>query len=233
MTNLLLIEDDIEQCELVTELLGAEGFTIHAIHNGIDGIEAALSNQYALVILDVTLPKLNGFEVLRKIRFSSHIPVIMLSARGDDVDKIVGLEIGADDYLSKPYNNRELVARIKALLRRYNTKGSYGSNTTPRNQVLEIDDLQLNLANHGIKIGERKLDITSTEFMLLKTLIERAGELVTRKELTQLALNRDLEEHDRAIDMHVSNLRRKIGIKPDGSPRLKTVRGSGYFYVVD
>ena len=232
MTNLLLVEDDIEQCELLGELLEVEGYTICSVHDGAAGCEEALKEMYDLILLDVTLPKLNGLEVLRKIRFKSRVPILMLSARSEDIDKIVGLEIGADDYLSKPYNGRELVARIKALLRRgYDCSNRLSAQG--RLQILEIDDLQLNLANHGIRIGAKKLEVTSTEFLLLKTLIERAGELVTRSELTQIALNRELEQHDRAIDMHVSNLRRKIGIKEDGTPRLKTVRGSGYFYIVD
>ncbi|WP_257287915.1 MULTISPECIES: response regulator [unclassified Endozoicomonas] len=224
--ELLLIDDDIELCELLIEYLATEGYSVHAVHDGESGAHAALSGDYQLVLLDVTLPKLNGFEVLKKIRHTSDIPVLMLTARGDDVDRIIGLEIGADDYLPKPYNHRELVARIKAILRRGRTPGAEVGN-----KVLSIDDITLNLANREAKMGETLLELTATEFMVLKSLIEKAGELISRDELTQIALNRRLTLYDRAIDMHVSNVRKKIGTRPDGSPRIKTVRGAGYFYI--
>ncbi|WP_422132843.1 response regulator [Endozoicomonas sp. ALD040] len=224
--ELLLIDDDIELCELLIEYLATEGYSVNAVHDGESGAHAALSGEYQLVLLDVTLPKLNGFEVLKKIRQTSDIPVLMLTARGDDVDRIIGLEIGADDYLPKPYNHRELVARIKAILRRGRSPG-----TEVGNKVLSIDDITLNLANREAKMGETLLELTATEFMVLKALIEKAGELISRDELTQIALNRRLTLYDRAIDMHVSNVRKKIGTRPDGSPRIKTVRGAGYFYI--
>ncbi|CAM3662813.1 response regulator [Parendozoicomonas haliclonae] len=230
MIDVLLVDDDLELCELLVEFLRTESFQVSAVHNGVDGAEAALSGQFSMVLLDVTLPRLNGFDVLRTIRHKSNIPVIMLTARGDDVDRIVGLEIGADDYLAKPFNHRELVARMKAIMRRMRMpeEGERG-----RRRQLQIDDLVLNLANHEVLRSGQAVDVTATEFTVLKTLVEKAGELVTREELTQLALNRRLTLHDRAIDMHVSNLRRKIGSKPDNRPRLKTVRGAGYFYIVD
>ena len=224
--ELLLIDDDIELCELLIEYLATEGYSVNAVHDGESGVHAALSGEYQLVLLDVTLPKLNGFDVLKKIRQTSDIPVLMLTARGDDVDRIIGLEIGADDYLPKPYNHRELVARIKAILRRGRTPGAEVGN-----KVLSIDDITLNLANREAKIGDILLELTATEFMVLKALIEKAGELISRDELTQIALNRRLTLYDRAIDMHVSNVRKKIGTRPDGSPRIKTVRGAGYFYI--
>ena len=230
MIDILLVDDDLELCELLVEFLRTEGYQVTAVHDGVQGVEAAVSGAYAMVLLDVTLPKLNGFEVLRNIRQHIQVPVLMLTARGDDVDRIVGLEIGADDYLSKPFNHRELVARMKAILRRVRTPEN---EDRTRRKVLQIDNLTLNLANHEVMLEGEILDITATEFIVLKTLIDKAGELVTRDELTHVALNRRLMLHDRAIDMHVSNLRRKIGNKPDGRPRLKTVRGSGYFYIAD
>ena len=227
-TRLLLIDDDIELCELLVEYLATEGFSVVAVHDGEAGVKAALSGNHDMVLLDVTLPKLNGFEALRQIRQRSDIPVLMLTARGDDVDRIIGLEIGADDYLPKPYNHRELVARIKAILRRGKTpvpiKGGI--------RTLQIDDVALNLANREATIAGEPLELTATEFLVLKSLIERAGELISRDELTQIALNRNLTLYDRAIDMHVSNVRKKIGARPDGSQRIKTVRGSGYFYIL-
>ena len=230
MIDVLLVDDDLEFCELLVEFLRTEGFQVTAVHNGVTGVEAVTSEQYSLVLLDVTLPRMNGFDVLRTIRQKSNIPVIILTARGDDVDRIVGLEIGADDYLAKPFNQRELVARMKAILRRVKISQERDS---PRRKQLKIDDLVLNLTNHEVFKGSEPLAITATEFTLLKTLVENAGDLVTRDELTHLALNRRLTLHDRAIDMHVSNLRRKIGSKRNGRPRLKTVRGAGYFYIVD
>ena len=192
------------------------------------GVSTALSGEFDLILLDVTLPKLNGFDALKKIRQQSDIPVLMLTARGDDVDRIIGLEFGADDYLPKPYNHRELVARIKAILRRGRTSlVSEGANKT-----LQIDDIALNLANREASISGAPLELTATEFLVLKTLIEKAGELISRDDLTQIALNRKLTLYDRAIDMHVSNVRKKIGTRVDGSPRIKTVRGSGYFYIL-
>ena len=225
--ELLLIDDDIELCELLIEYLATEGYSVNAVHDGEAGVHAALSGTYQLILLDVTLPKMNGFDVLKKVRQSSDIPVLMLTARGDDVDRIIGLEFGADDYLPKPYNHRELVARIKAILRRGRTPVASESES----RVLSIDDISLNLANREAHIGEHMLELTATEFMVLKALIEKAGELISRDDLTQIALNRRLTLYDRAIDMHVSNVRKKIGTRPDGSPRIKTVRGAGYFYI--
>lgn len=231
MNRLLLIDDDIELCELLSEYLATEGFEVVAVHDGLTGVESALKGSYDLVLLDVTLPKLNGFDVLKEIRHQSTIPVLMLTARGDDVDRIIGLEIGADDYLPKPYNHRELVARIKAILRRAALRDENRRSAT--SHLLKLEDLELNLGNHETHCNGRAIELTATEFIVLKSLVERAGELISRAELTELALERRLVQYDRAIDMHVSNVRRKLGNKADGSPRLKTVRGSGYFYIVD
>ncbi|RRJ83297.1 response regulator [Aestuariirhabdus litorea] len=229
MSRLLLVDDDRELCELLVEYLAIEGFEVEAVHDGESGAEAALQGGYSLVLLDVTLPKLNGFEVLKRIRKQSEIPVLMLTARGDDVDRIIGLEIGADDYLPKPYNHRELVARIKAILRRAEQFGE--SLAADDSHRLQLDDIELNLANHEVTCNGQPIELTATEFIVLRVLLERAGELISRAELTELALERRLVQYDRAIDMHVSNVRRKLGAKPDGSPRFKTVRGSGYYYI--
>lgn len=229
MTDILLIDDDKELCELLVEYLQSEGYCITSSHDGESGAEEALHSQYKLVLLDVTLPKMNGFDTLKAIRQSSSIPVIMLTARGDDVDRIVGLELGADDYLPKPFNLRELIARIRAILRRIEVPHQ---NRRQRND-LRIDDLTLNLVNREARKSDKVVNLTATEFAVLKILIDHSGELVTRKELTRQALNRNLESYDRAIDMHVSNLRNKIGLKPRGAQRIKTVRGSGYFYIIE
>jgi two-component system response regulator CpxR len=229
VSSILLIDDDWELCQLLTEYLTLEGFSVTAVHEGTSGVETALTGDHQLILLDVTLPKLNGFEVLKRIRRQSQIPILMLTARGDDVDRIIGLEIGADDYLPKPFNHRELIARMKAILRRSETVEIPESEPS----LLEIDDLTINLLNRETKRNGQLLEMTATEFVVLKILVQRAGTLVERGELTRLALGRRLMEYDRAIDMHVSNVRRKIGEKPDGSPRIKTVRGSGYFYITE
>jgi len=227
MTRLLLIDDDTALCELLSEYLALEGYAVESVHDGEAGLAAALSGRYRLALLDVTLPRLNGFEVLKRIRQESSLPVLMLTARGDDFDRVVGLEIGADDYLPKPFNHRELVARIKAILRRTDPDSWPASGT----RVLEIDDLSINPANREVRRGGVPVELTAAEFLLLKTLAENPGTLVGRDELTRIVLHRRLAPFDRAIDMHVSNLRRKLGEKPDGSPRIRTVRGSGYFYI--
>ena len=224
-----MIDDDWELCQLLTEYLTLEGFSVTAVHEGTSGVETALTGDHQLILLDVTLPKLNGFEVLKRIRRQSQIPILMLTARGDDVDRIIGLEIGADDYLPKPFNHRELIARMKAILRRSETVEIPESEPS----LLEIDDLTINLLNRETKRNGQLLEMTATEFVVLKILVQRAGTLVERGELTRLALGRRLMEYDRAIDMHVSNVRRKIREKADGSPRIKTVRGSGYFYITE
>ena len=225
--KLLLIDDDRELCDLLIEYLATEGFNVEAVHDGEAGVTAALSGDYTLILLDVTLPKLNGFDVLKKVRQQSDVPVLMLTARGDDVDRIIGLEFGADDYLPKPYNHRELVARIKAILRR----GRPVVSVENQSKSLQIDDIHLNLANREASLDGEPLELTATEFQVLKVLIEKAGELISRDDLTQIALNRRLTLYDRAIDMHVSNVRKKIGARLDGHPRIKTVRGAGYFYI--
>ena len=229
-TRILLVDDDVELCELLKEYLSTEGYDVTAVHDGRSGVDAALSGNYALVLLDVTLPALNGFEVLREIRKETQLPVLMLTARGDDVDRIVGLEIGADDYLPKPYHSRELVARIKAILRR---TGASAEARPERSGILRVDDLELNLANHEVRVDGDPAQLTATEFLVLKTLVENAGQLISREDLTQIALNRRLAPFDRAIDMHVSNVRKKISTRDDGSPRIKTVRGAGYFYTAN
>ncbi|MDP0563062.1 MAG: response regulator [Candidatus Endonucleobacter sp. (ex Gigantidas childressi)] len=225
--KLLLVDDDIELCDLLIEFLGTEGFRVKGVYDCEAGVEEALSGNYALVLLDVTLPNGSGFDVLKTIRRNSNVPVLMLTARGDDVDRVIGLECGADDYLSKPYNHRELVARIKAILRRGCPALVEGAA-----QILRLDDISLNLSNREAFIDNKSLDLTATEFQVLKLLIEKAGELVSRSELTQYALNRRLVPYDRAIDMHVSNVRKKIGPRKNDYPRIKTVRASGYFYTL-
>ncbi len=224
MERLLVIDDDTELCELVVEYLTAEGFTVEVVHDGESGVRRATSEPFALIILDVMLPRLDGFETLKRIRAVSHVPTLMLTARGDDVDRIVGLEIGADDYLSKPFNPRELLARIRAILRR--TKPELLA------EKLVIGDVELDFGSRSLRRQGQAVAVTSVEFDLLAVLLQHAGQIVSRDDLSLRALGRSFHPLDRSVDMHVSNLRKKLGPHADGSERIKSVRGVGYLYAV-
>lgn len=229
MTRILAIEDDVELCELLEEYLGSEGFAFHAVHSGKKGVDTALKEEHDIVILDVMLPEMNGFDVLREIRGESNIPVIMLTARGDDVDRIVGLEIGADDYVPKPFNPRELIARIKAVLRRYQTSEP-SSQTGIEDPVLKVADIELDPRSHVVKRAGEPVELTSLEFRLLETFLEAAGQVIKRQDLVRKVLERSYSPFDRSIDVHISNLRKKLGPGIDGTERIKTIRGEGYLY---
>jgi two-component system response regulator CpxR len=225
--QILIIDDDVALCELVTEYLQPLGFQIESVHRGDTGVERALAGEHALVVLDVMLPGLNGFEVLKRIRAESKMPVLMLTARGDDVDRIVGLEIGADDYLPKPFNPRELTARIRAILRRTQSDEPAGRTTTRK---LNVGDVELDSGTRTVLRGEQHVDLTAVEFDLLEKLLRAAGNIVTREELSKDVLGRGSSPFDRSIDMHISNLRKKLGHQAGAGERIKTVRGVGYIY---
>jgi two-component system response regulator CpxR len=224
---ILVVDDDVELCGLVSEYLDAEGFRVESVHDGIQGLEKALKGEYALVVLDVMLPGMNGFEVLRKIRATSKIPVLLLTARGEDVDRIVGLEIGADDYLPKPFNPRELVARIRAVLRRM---GPEKTAEEQENEVLAVGDIELDPATRTVRQNGKPVELTSVEFNLLHVLLREAGRVVTRERLVDSVLSRKFSPFDRSIDMHVSKIRKKIGDSEGGGDHIKTVRGVGYIF---
>jgi two-component system response regulator CpxR len=232
MERILVIDDDMELCELLQDYLGGEGFGVDAVHRGDLGAEAATSHPYDLVVLDVMLPGLGGFDVLRKIRETSRIPVIMLTARGDDIDRIVGLELGADDYLPKPFNPRELVARMRAIQRRL--AGSPGGfSTKPKVQAeYRVGDLVLSAANRTVKQNGQAVELTSVEFSLLEVLLAHAGDIVSREDLVEQVLGRQLSAYDRSIDVHVSALRKKLGHNYQQTERIRTVRGIGYLYAL-
>ena len=225
MSKILLIDDDEELCELVSEYLTVEGLTVEAIHDGESGLRNAVSNQFDLVILDVMLPKMNGFDVLLELRQKSKIPVLMLTARGDDMERIVGLEIGADDYLPKPFNPRELVARIRAILRRTETE------QLP-NSKFQVDDIEVSLAARSAKKDGEDLNLTAVEFDLLVALLKDAGKVINKEDLSETVLDRKLSPYDRSLDMHISNLRKKLGTREDDDERIKTIRSVGYIYTV-
>ena len=225
--HILLVDDDQEFVQLVDEFLTAEGgFTLTARHDGEAGVAAALDNHFDAIVLDVGLPRLNGFEALKRIRRESDTPVIMLTARGDDIDRILGLEIGADDYLPKPCNLREMVARVRAILRR-----SVNTNTE-QDSKLVVGDLTIEPGSRSVFNGDTLVALTSAEYLVLEALLEAAGEVVDKETIEQRALGRRIMPYDRSVDTHVSHLRKKLGPLTSGQQRIKTVRGRGYLYVV-
>lgn len=228
MAELLVVDDDLELCDLVSEYLTGEGFEVACAHDGAEGLRLASETTPDLVILDVMLPKQSGFEVLRQLRQSSSVPVIMLTARGEEVDRIVGLELGADDYLPKPFNPRELSARIRAILRRSTADSDTDHADAP---VMRVGDLELDPGARLVRVGDTKIELTGVEFMLLELMLEQAGQVLSRDELSRGALGRRASSYDRSLDVHVSNLRRKLGPSPHDDERIKTVRGVGYVYV--
>ncbi len=223
--RILVIDDDAELCSLVTEYLAPEGFEVEAQHDGNRGLERALTGEFVLIVLDVMLPGLNGLDVLRRLRKTSKNPVLLLTARGEDVDRIVGLEIGADDYLPKPFNPRELVARIRAVLRRT------GDPTAARlPDALQVGDIELDPATRTVLRAGEAVEFTSVEFSLLHVLLQDAGRVVTRERLVDAVLGRKFSPFDRSIDMHVSKVRKKLGDSDTGGEHIKTVRGVGYIF---
>ena len=227
MKQILVIDDDKELCELLSEFLQPEGFVVETVNEPHSGLQRALSGEHCLVVLDVMLPGMTGFELLRNLRISSQVPVLMLTARGEDIDRIVGLEMGADDYLPKPFNPRELVARIHAIGRRSRPGEKQQSESPSR---LELDDIVLDLGSRTVKQKSNTIKITAVEFSLLYELLKKAGQVMTREELTNKVLNRELEFFDRSIDVHVSSLRKKLGHYIDNRERIKTIRSVGYLY---
>jgi DNA-binding response OmpR family regulator len=220
--EILLIDDDVELCSMLIEYLGKNGFRVKTAHRGDTGLKTALQRPWSLILLDVMLPGMDGFEVLKRIRTESAVNVLLLTARGEDVDRIVGLEIGADDYIPKPFNPRELLARMRAVLRRA---------TPPANatiEVLRVNDLELDSAARKVLKAGRKLDLTDVEFGLLEALMRSAGKVVSREDLSQSVLGRQFDPFDRSLDMHVSRLRRKMGHSEGDDEQVKTIRGAGY-----
>src|SRR5258708_6596288 len=217
MDHVLVVDDDVELCALVQEYLTAEGFSLKAVHDGEQGLQQALTSEFALVVLDVMLPGINGFEVLRRIRSVSKIPVLLLTARGEDVDRIVGLEIGADDYLPKPFNPRELVARIRAILRR--TQPARAADGVP--EVLSVGDVELDPATRNVFRAGQPVDLTSVEFNLLEVLLREAGRGVTRGRRGNAVLSRKVMPGDRRNDMHGGKVWGGVGGSQEGGDRDK------------
>jgi two-component system response regulator CpxR len=223
MSNILIIDDDTELTDLLTQYLESEGFSTSAVHDGQNAVKKALNQTFDAIILDVMLPKMNGFEVLKAIREHLDTPVLMLTARGDDIDRIVGLEIGADDYLAKPCNPRELVARLKAILRR--------TQKTPISRpVLQHKHITVDCSKRIVTKDGEHLELTNAEFNILEMLMKSPGQAYSKEELTEYALGRKFTAFDRSIDVHISNLRSKLGTNDAGEDLVKTVRGFGYLF---
>ena len=226
MSKLLLVDDDIELTELLSTLLELEGFDVETANNGLEALQK-LNESYKLVLLDVMMPKLNGIETLKEIRKVSNVPVMMLTARGEDIDRLLGLELGADDYLPKPFNDRELIARIKAILRR----SASPSNNISNVEILSFDGITLHFS-HGIATyNEENLNLTDYEFKILCLLLKSKGNMVSREELSLEVMEKPLTPFDRSLDMHISNLRRKLPERKSKLPWFKTLRGKGYLLV--
>lgn len=224
MPGVLIIDDDVELTTLLKEYLEQDEFEVTVAHDGQTGIKEALSKQHAIVVLDVMLPRMSGMEVLKYIRANSSLPVLMLTARGGDTDCVVGLELGADDYVSKPCTPRQLVARIRAILRRVQTEPE-------PNQPILAGLLALWPTQRRAQWEDRELELTSTEFSLLEVLVRNAGRPVSKRELSELGLGRALARFDRNVDVHLSNLRRKLGVLKDGRSCIKTVYRRGYLFI--
>jgi DNA-binding response OmpR family regulator len=221
--KLLIIDDDKELSELFQDYLTQEGFAIDAAYNGKVGLEKGLSEDYQLIILDMMLPDMSGTQVLQQIRTTSHVPVLMFTAKGDDVDRIIGLESGADDYVAKPCTPRELVARVRAILRRTMT-----NQHNTESQTIQCGHLQICSQTRQAQWKEQDIPLTSTEFNLLYTLAEKAGQVVSKQELSEKSLGKPLSRYDRSIDVHVSSIRQKIGNNDEGRQLIQTIRGQGY-----
>lgn len=227
MEPVLLVDDDIELCSMLEDYLARHGFAVTTEHHGELGLHRALTGEFAIVLLDVMLPGLDGFEVLRRLRTSSQVNVLLLTARGDDVDRIVGLEIGADDYLPKPFNPRELLARVRAILRRSAAaKPAKGAKNAIKH--LSVGGIELDTGARTVTCNGIELDLTNVEFELLGALMEAPGQILTREHLTEVVLERRFNPFDRSLDMHISRLRRKMDDAADMGDQIKTIRSAGY-----
>jgi two-component system response regulator CpxR len=224
--NILVVDDDVELCKLLEDYFISEGFSFGCSHSGDTCLSLLASGQYDIMILDVMLPGRDGFDILREIRRVSAVPVIMLTAKGDHIDRVIGLEIGADDYICKPFSMRELSARVRAVLRR-----SGALRETASKDVIRVVDLEMDLKSRSVKIGNNRVSLTNVEFRLLECLLSCAGMGISPEQLSQEALGREHTPFDRSLSVHISRLRRKLGAYPCGSERIKTLRGEGFVYV--
>lgn len=222
--SILLVDDDRDLGAMLNEFLSADNLNLTVRHSGEDGLSEFASGQFDLLILDIMMPGITGLDVLKKIRQTSSVPVIMLTARGDDIDRIIGLEFGADDYLPKPFNPRELLARIKAILRRAQPPAS-------KTQKLEAGDISLDARTRRVLVNDTKLELTGTEYEILRSLLETPGEVVSKERLSERALGRRLLPYDRSVDTHISNLRGKLERAGNKNATIQNQRGVGYLLI--
>jgi len=228
VNQLLIIDDDKALVNLLKRFLEAEGFHVDSAHDHDTGLSAAQSKQYELIILDVMLPGGSGFELLKSLRQNSAVPVLLLTARGEAVDRILGLEIGADDYLAKPFDPRELVARIRAVLRR-TREAAAGGPRSDHDELLKVGEIELSTGSRNVTCGGKPVELTSVEFNVLELLLRNAGSVVTREQIAEVALGRPLNAFDRSVDVHVSRVRKKLGGFPGTEDLIRPIRGIGYF----
>ncbi|MGM9491470.1 response regulator [Ideonella sp. YS5] len=227
MTKVLLVDDDVDLTAMLSQYLVREGFEVQSVHDGEAGAAEATQGGYAIVVLDIMMPRLSGIEALRRIRVASSVPVLMLTARGDNIDRIVGLDMGADDYVPKPCTPGELVARIRAILRRTEGREPAGA-ANGVSRVLQAGELMLWPGSRRAMWRGRPLDLTGTEFSLLEVLARHAGQLVSKQDISLQAYGRPLARFDRRIDVHISSIRQKLGLRSDGQSWIQSVRGLGY-----
>lgn len=225
--TILVIDDDVEMTEMLGEYLEPEGFSVEVHHAGDSGLKRALEGDCLLVVLDVMLPRLNGFEVLRRLRSESQVPVLMLTARGDSVDRVVGLQSGADDYLPKPFDPQELIARVRAILRR---TAPDALRPADAGDIYTVADVVLDTRARTVRRNGSIVEVTAAEFDLLRAFLRSAGRVIGREELFRDVLDREFSVFDRSIDNHVSSLRKKLGPRPGGGERIRAVRNAGYVY---
>jgi len=228
--NLLIIDDDKKLCRLVSEYLSPMGYQVDMAHNGTDGLKKALYGDFQVIILDVMLPEMDGFEVLQNLRKESDIPVLMLTARGDETDRIVGLEMGADDYLPKTFSTRELLARLRAVTRRFQASSTVSEKKRHEDSLI-FDELTINISSHTVSMDAEKIELTPLEFDLLLNLARAAGRVLSRDQLLDSVAGRNYEVFDRSIDVHISSLRRKIKDNPKVPRFIRTVRSLGYMFI--
>jgi two-component system response regulator CpxR len=230
VNRLLIVDDDHGLVNLLKRFLQGEGFHVDAAYDRVTGLQAALSATHEMIILDVMLPGGSGFELLKALRQESTVPVLLLTARGEAVDRILGLEIGADDYLAKPFDPRELVARIRAVLRRTREAAAGGERTDHSDDVLQVGEIAMHMGTRTVTCAGTPIDLTSVEFNVLELLLRHAGTVVTREQIAEVALGRPLNAFDRSVDVHVSRLRKKLGTCPGTDELIRPIRGMGYFF---
>lgn len=230
LTRVLIIDDDRKLCALIREYLAPLGFDVTAAHDGPDGVEQATTGSHDVVILDVMLPGLDGFEVLKRIRQKSQVPVLMLTARGDETDRIVGLEVGADDYLPKTFSTRELLARLRAVMRRASRPSPAASADTPLSEIV-VGELRINPGARAVALGDKPLELTAIEFDLLESLARSRGRVRTREQLIESITERNYDVFDRSVDVHICSLRKKLGDESAHPRYIRTVRAVGYMFI--